>query len=1354
MNYQSPYRKRLTGVFLLASAVALPALADYKGTVLSQGPVGYWRLNETTAPTPPPIIANNLGSVGGAGNGIYTNTCFPGALPGAIAADTLNGAALFPGVQDGNRVRIPWQPQWNQTGPFSVEFWAKPAQNAALECPAASVEFIPTPTQRNGWLIYQGDSSLNTGNGFVFRQYNSTGLANQTGVAANIAIDTTHWYHVVATFDGTNLRLYVDGNLAAGPTAIAGTPRPNSNSAIPLTFGSRADGVSGFFAYSGLIDEAAMYDTALSASQVLTHYQAGTNAAVNNYKSTIIADNPAGYWRFSESGQPSAANLGTLGAAANGFYVYNAMPNQAGPDPSSSPTPFPGFESGNKACGFDGLSGSVTIPSLKLNTNRITITCWLNPNGSQNAVAGIFNNQGITTSAGLQFSLGGGLMLGYNWNNTGIGSASFLNVNGSQWNFASMMVEPDKVVLFVPGNPPWTNFSANAPVVFDGLTFIGGLPTTNIFNGLIDEVALFNRALSLGEAYDQYADAVGGLAPQDFQDPAAPADGVYTGDTLSLTVDAGGSSPLSYQWRKDSSPISGATSSTFSKPNMSSADNGTYDVVITNPYGTINSLGVPVTVAPATPPVVSSGFIGRTLYKGGTLNLNVVASGGGLQYQWKRYGTNLPGATTSAYVVGSVTTSDAGPYSLSVTNSRGATNIGPATITIPNPANGTYEALVIASTPEAWWRLDESPGSTYLFDGMGRHDGYYTNINGSGSGPTLGVPGISTNGDTAASFNAGGGVGYVPYSVDLNSSIGYTYEAWVKTTALGAYQVPFSSADANGGIWWAMVTGTTPVTWEPGGAGGYYDLWNANNPTPHSFTTLPVASGVWTHLVMVYDPTVVISGTHYPWKFYVNGATDANFVWSLGNNIINASGPFVIGCAANPAALAGSFFNGQVDEIAVYKRAMGLTEVSNHFAAGFPATPPSFSTPFLPQTVTVGKSVSFSTAVQGSTPITLQWYKGSTPISGQTSNTFAIASTAVSDTATYTLWATNSAGVASQSVSLTVIPQTAYANVTNNLVLHLRFDGNTTDTSGHGNNGTAVGGPTFVAGIIGSQALNYSTTTVTNNTPVSNVTAIAESYVTLGTPADLQFGTTTSWSVSLWVKLPAGYSSGDLPFIGTGVGSMNNPGWDLGPTYGGGGWQWCLNDGVAVQAATNNIDVNGASGSINDGNWHNFVLVVDRSANVANTYLDGVFVGGGGISALLSVDNGEPVVIGQDPTFTYPDIPSGASQNDLNVWGISPSATLDDIGVWRRALTALEVAQIQSAGATAGHSFDTVAPPGVTLTITRSGSNLILSWPSGTLLQSDTVGATASWTPVPGASAPSYTFAPSSARKFYRVLVQ
>ena len=58
-----PTPARIAGVVLLAAAAAMPAYADYQSTVLSQGPFGYWRLNETLAP-PQAVAVTNSGSLG------------------------------------------------------------------------------------------------------------------------------------------------------------------------------------------------------------------------------------------------------------------------------------------------------------------------------------------------------------------------------------------------------------------------------------------------------------------------------------------------------------------------------------------------------------------------------------------------------------------------------------------------------------------------------------------------------------------------------------------------------------------------------------------------------------------------------------------------------------------------------------------------------------------------------------------------------------------------------------------------------------------------------------------------------------------------------------------------------------------------------------------------------------------------------------------------------------------------------------------------------------------------------------------------------------------------------------------
>lgn len=89
------------------------------------------------------------------------------------------------------------------------------------------------------------------------------GVVFQAPAATAIArVSSGDWHHFVATLDGTNVRLYVDGVLqvTAGAVASAGLTR--------ATFGGQS--------LDGLIDEAAVYNTVLTPAQVLNHYTIGS----------------------------------------------------------------------------------------------------------------------------------------------------------------------------------------------------------------------------------------------------------------------------------------------------------------------------------------------------------------------------------------------------------------------------------------------------------------------------------------------------------------------------------------------------------------------------------------------------------------------------------------------------------------------------------------------------------------------------------------------------------------------------------------------------------------------------------------------------------------------------------------------------------------------------------------------------------------------------------------------------------------------------------------------------------------------------------------------------------------------
>lgn len=107
--------------------------------------------------------------------------------------------------------------------------------------------------------------------------------------------------------------------------------------------------------------------------------------------------------------------------------------------------------------------------------------------------------------------------------------------------------------------------------------------------------------------------------------PASRTIGV--GQSVTFKVGASGSAPLAYQWRRNGTWISGATSSSYTRTNVQLADNGAlFDVVVSNPFGRVVSEPAQLTVldnavptASITKPVAGTTYAaGNTIYYAGT----------------------------------------------------------------------------------------------------------------------------------------------------------------------------------------------------------------------------------------------------------------------------------------------------------------------------------------------------------------------------------------------------------------------------------------------------------------------------------------------------------------------------------------------------------------------------------------------------------------------------------------------------------------------------------------------------------------------------------------------------------------
>jgi hypothetical protein len=237
-------------------------------------------------------------------------------------------------------------------------------------------------------------------------------------------------------------------------------------------------------------------------------------------------------------------------------------------------------------------------------------------------------------------------------------------------------------------------------------------------------------------------------------------------------------------------------------------------------------------------------------------------------------------------------------------------------------------------------------------------------------------------------------------------------------------------------------------------------------------------------------------------------------------------------------------------------------------------------------------------------------------------------------------------------------PSRLQAAIQDDLVVHLKFDGNTNDSSGRGNNGTSNAPLFYLPASTNSDGQTRQPFLGSGSLDLTY--GEAAEYVTLATSlADLQFGTATDFTISLWTQRVISTSTpsiSDPSLIGNkNWNNGNNPGWVV--YADNDNWGWNYADATGVRR-----DFEGRA--LPAGEWHNITVTHDRTG-LANFYHDGTFLGSRDISPLGVVDTTLATNIGQDGTGTY-----------------SPklSHNLDDIGIWRRALNGAEVLTIVKEG--------------------------------------------------------------------------
>ena len=169
-----------------------------------------------------------------------------------------------------------------------------------------------------------------------------------------------------------------------------------------------------------------------------------------------------------------------------------------------------------------------------------------------------------------------------------------------------------------------------------------------------------------------------------------------------VAISRGGS--LSYQWRRNGGPISGATGTTYTTPPTVAGDNGSaYSVLVSSSNGTsVSSNGALLTVGTPTPLAITNQPQNTSVSVGQSASFSITVTGGtaALTYQWRRNGSNIAGANAVSYTTPATTLADSGTtFSVVVGSASESVTSNNATLTVTQPTGGNGYYLLTSAGP-------------------------------------------------------------------------------------------------------------------------------------------------------------------------------------------------------------------------------------------------------------------------------------------------------------------------------------------------------------------------------------------------------------------------------------------------------------------------------------------------------------------------------------------------------------------------------------------------------------------------------------------------------------------------------
>ncbi|MGR6087818.1 MAG: LamG-like jellyroll fold domain-containing protein [Arcticibacter sp.] len=525
------------------------------------------------------------------------------------------------------------------------------------------------------------------------------------------------FYHGVMVFDGTKstsaekLKIYING-VQQILTFVDPIPNTLPTSNFKTTIGNE-DGTHDT-PWDGILDDIGIWNRALSQQEITALYQSNT-CSVPAY---VPTNGLVGYWPFCGNANDVSGNNNN--GAVNGATLSTDR-----------------FGDSNSAYLFDGIddiinSGGITF----FNLNNLSISIWYKelslPNGSSDEHTLLSKSTSLSGEIGYRICTDVDNIDRFIVSRLAIPQAGTGFVEGGiastgVWTNIIAVKDGSNLIIYKNGVSVGTNASISAIISNNEPLYFGGRinsSETRYFHGYLDDIGIWNRALTQQEITTLYTSQVPCTKPEPVSLGTSASTKLCPSESVTIEIVApADSSNYTYQWTRNGTNMVGATTRSITVN-----DAAKYKVFVSSGPGVdCRRVSGLVETTPSIPPtIVATAPNGTSYCPGDSVLMTATGATAGYSYRWKRFGVVIPGANSNTFYAtqtgnyrcetynagGCITQSNL----ISITNGTSCRIMGENNSDVsvyPNPAQNAFTVSFIDIG-------NEKPVSVELINGSGQ----------------------------------------------------------------------------------------------------------------------------------------------------------------------------------------------------------------------------------------------------------------------------------------------------------------------------------------------------------------------------------------------------------------------------------------------------------------------------------------------------------------------------------------------------------------------------------------------------------------------------------------------------------